>query len=250
MHQKELTCESHGDYVATGFVLPFGKSKVIWSKCPGCEQEESANALEDKKIKEAMLRQDTLNRAISSANIPSRFLQKTLENYAVNVDNQQTILNHAKKYVENFDSISKTGENLLFGGFPGTGKTHIAISVAKSIIINGYSALYLQTREALLMLRASWNNKNEESENEVMQKFCSVDFLILDEFGPSSNSEIDRSQIFAIIDGRYRNCKPSAFITNHKKAEIIDFVGERAFRRLTELSAWKVFDWKSFNAAS
>ncbi|MNL85189.1 DNA replication protein DnaC [compost metagenome] len=69
---------------------------------------------------------------------------------------------------------------------------------------------------------------------------------MLDEIGVQYGTDGEQTILFDVLDRRYRDMKPSVFLTNQDKKGFKEFIGERTFDRLTETSRWVPFDWASY----
>jgi DNA replication protein DnaC len=49
-----------------------------------------------------------------------------------------------------------------------------------------------------------------------------------------------------VLDRRYRQMRPTIFITNQDREGFKTFIGERAYDRLKQTARWVTFDWASF----
>lgn len=72
--------------------------------------------------------------------------------------------------------------------------------------------------------------------------------MAIDEIGVQYDTDGEKTLIFEVIDRRYREMMPTILLTNQSKTGLKDFLGERAFDRLTENAKWIVFDWPSYRA--
>ena len=70
------------------------------------------------------------------------------------------------------------------------------------------------------------------TEEDVIKRFCSMDLLVLDEIGVQKGSEAERRTLFAILDTRMGNKKPTILLTNLKRKELEEVIGERLYDRI------------------
>lgn len=92
------------------------------------------------------------------------------------------------------------GENLVFLGPPGVGKTHLAIALGICAIKQGYKTLFMSTQGLLALLaKAQSENRLEEK----LRTLCLPKVLILDEIGYLPLERQGASLFFQLVARRY-----------------------------------------------
>jgi DNA replication protein DnaC len=81
--------------------------------------------------------------------------------------------------LETLDFIS-TGQNIILGGSPGTGKTHIAIGLGIKACQEGYNVMFTTVSKLLTQIRENHSSRTLRS---LELKFEKYDLVICDEFG-------------------------------------------------------------------
>ncbi len=81
--------------------------------------------------------------------------------------------------LETLDFIT-TGSNIILGGSPGTGKTHIAIGLGIKACQQGYNVMFTTVSKLLTQIRENHSNRTLRS---LELKFEKYDLVICDEFG-------------------------------------------------------------------
>ena len=104
----------------------------------------------------------------------------------------------------------------------GRGKTHQACLALMKQAENG-TALFATFDDLLRECRATFNNQN--TEEAVITRYSSVGMLCIDDMGKERVTEWSIPIIFAIIDKRYANMKPTIVTTQYR--------GEQLLQRLT-----------------
>ena len=207
------TCEKHGKYPAV-YLDTDGSSKPINGKlCPFCHAVE----LFRKEMKTAL--------------IPTRFVEKSLDNFTVKDAWQAQAKAKVKNYIDNLEQFADQGRSLIFLGNVGTGKTHLAVSLLKAFLQKGGSGVFLSVSDLILDIRDSWG---KGSVKEKIELYASADILVLDEVGVQAGTENERQILFSIINRRYNEVKPTVLISNLNIDAFKDFVGKRIFDRLKE----------------
>ena len=241
---EQRNCKRHGTYTSTNFIGDY------WTECPSCmaiKRKEAEKEEEEKFKQQAREREQRRWMAkVNSAAIPERFKDRTLDSYVAQTSGQQKALAFAKEYAENFDQVIKTGRSAIFVGKPGTGKTHLAIGIALSIMQQQRSPVFVTVQRLIRRVKDSWRTK-EETESEVIDAFASPDLLILDEVGVQFGSEFEKQLLFDVLNERYEKLKPSILLSNIPSEQLSDYLGERVTDRLRENGGALIgFNWDSY----
>lgn len=241
--EKVVDCAEHGPYTSTG--TRYMGRREIWTPCPDCEEARIARErqLESQKRAEAAAAQ--LKYAIGEALIPARFIGRSLENFVATTAGQERALSIAREYVENFEQHAKRGTGLILSGMPGTGKSHLATAILQAIMPENIG-LYTTCMNVIRAVRGTWRKDSERSETEVLGIYGTAPLLVLDEIGVQYGTDGEQTILFDVLDRRYREMKPTIFLTNQDADGMKQFIGERTFDRLREVSRWVAFDWESY----
>ncbi|NNM65077.1 MAG: ATP-binding protein [Burkholderiales bacterium] len=235
-------CEKHGPYpVRTKTVRGH---KFISGSCPACVTER------DREVKRAELAdaRSSLETRLARSAIPRKLRSCSFDTYIATLPEQQHALRSCRAFAGDFERERANGGVLILGGNTGTGKSHLAASIALSVIAQGATAMFATVQEIILMLRAGWQRRNGPSELEVLRMLTRVDLLIIDEAGVQIGSDAERNQLHAVIDGRYREERPMVLTANLSAPELLDVMGERIYSRLREQGQWVPFDWEDWRA--
>lgn len=241
--EMEKTCDTHGVYRTTGIKI-FGR-REIWTPCPGCEEERLARERRFQAEQQAERARVQLECAIGQAAIPARFVGRTMDNFVADTPQKAAALEIAREYVSNFDSHAKRGSSLIFSGLPGTGKSHLATAILQALMPQRVG-LYTTCMSVIRTVRGTWRKDSERSETEVLNALADVPLLVLDEIGVQYGTDGEQTILFDVLDRRYRDMQPTIFLTNQDVKGMQQFIGERSFDRLREVSKWVSFDWESY----
>jgi DNA replication protein DnaC len=239
---REDVCDKHGAFTSTGNRV---MSREFWTTCQKCESER----LENFEADEARQRQEDaerfVERALSQSGIPLRFRARGFGNFVAKNEGQKKAEAIARAFLYNWPETAKRGDFLIFQGNAGTGKTHLACAIAHNLLRQGYTAAYMNAIDAIRVLRDTWRRDSEKTETQALETFERLDLLVLDEIGVQFSTDAERTQLFDILNRRYRECRPTILLTNLDLQGIETVLGERTFDRFREVATVVAFDWES-----
>lgn len=235
------TCDTHGEFRSV-------QVGAWWSECPQCmsirlaqeKQEISRRVFADQ-------REGQLRRVLNRAAIPPRFQTRSFETFNAHSDAASSACATMREYAEQFAQVREDGRGMLLVGGVGTGKTHLAAAVARSVIEQGYSAVFTSVMGAVRSVKETYTKGTDRTERDAIDAFVKPDLLVLDEVGVQFGSDAERLILFEIINGRYENVKPTILISNLAMKGLEEYLGERVLDRLREDGGkLLVFDWPSY----
>lgn len=237
-----VICERHEAYESRNYL---GR---VWSKCPACSKEDADRAKEAKEAESRKARRMAWEEKLNAANVPERFMARTLDNFKAETPEQKRALEFATEYATNFTQVIKTGRCALFIGKPGTGKTHLAIGIGLRIIATeNRTVLFTTVMRAIRRIKDSWVKGSPESETQAIAALTFPDLLIIDELGVQFGSDFERNIMFDILNERYEKRRPTILLSNLSKDELVGYLGERVFDRMREDGGkFVAFDWESY----
>lgn len=103
------------------------------------------------------------------------------------------------------------GRCLILGGSVGTGKTHLAVSVAYRAIQNGYDARFATAAELIDELSGA---AGEGQLREALAPYLQAHVLVIDEVGYLTYCPDAANVLFQVVNHRYLHRKPMLFTTN------------------------------------
>ena len=117
-------------------------------------------------------------------------------------------------------------ESILFIGENGTGKSHLAQSLALMACQGGYKVYYTTCSELINDLNAGVYEKTLDKR---MRKYINPELLIIDEMG-HDRLELqvikEAHLLFKVIDQRYKDNKSLIFTTNIEEQDWPEFLGD------------------------
>mgnify|MGYP004533734841 CR=1 FL=1 len=122
------------------------------------------------------------------------------------------------------------GNGLLFVGTVGTGKTHLAASIANYIIKElGIPVIVLNVTELFEKLR------NFSETNNTLKELKKIPLLILDDIGKEKVTDWNREKLYEIINARYEDYLPVVITSNDTPANMERNLGGATYSRLCEM---------------
>jgi len=240
--RMQVNCDRHGPYMADGTRLT---SRTVWSVCPACTADMNRRDAE-KKAEIARVASIQLRaQQIEEVGVPARFVGRTLATFKAETEEQRKALVIATEYVNNWSDVYKKGSWLVFGGQPGTGKSHLAIAILQALM-PAHVGRYMTCMELFQKIRGTWRKDSELSEQEVIAQLANVPLLVIDEIGVQNGTDSEMLHLFDVLDKRYRDLMPTILLTNQNKDGFRQFVGDRVYDRMTECAKWVPFAWPSY----
>ncbi|HID5264621.1 TPA: ATP-binding protein [Enterobacter hormaechei] len=238
-------CEKHGDYKRmslTGKAFR-GAENVKHSRCPECVREELAAI-------DSGLRELRVSDLMDNAGIARRFEGCEFANYqAVNQDAAKNLA-ACQRYTSSWPERLKAGTGIVMTGNCGTGKNHLAVSMAKSIIRDHLASV--EITDVMRLTRAvknTWRHGADSTEEDVIGRFASLDLLIIDEVGVQFGTPTEMTILQEIINARYESVLPTILISNLTFEQLKESIGERIVDRVTDGGRNRLaFGWESYRS--
>jgi len=216
-------------------------------------QEEVLQELEEfkkqQRIKEC---EERLNDLIFQrlCKIPKRFQNKAFSDFTINNESQKKVKNVIERFCKTFLERAKDGNNIIFHGNPGTGKTLLSNILYQELVKNNYNCHYESSLNFLKTLQEERHSPSSNFESS-LNKFQKYDLLIIDEVTEGCGratcpSPWETQILFKIIDTRYQNNACTLVITNRSKHDLLIRLGEPTMDRLFEKGIALAFDWESY----
>jgi DNA replication protein DnaC len=220
----EEICPEHGAWKR--YVRTADRGLVARPCCPGCA------------------RQAGLKQASVHDSIPERFVDASFENYKAETFEQKIVLKNFKDYAKEFDSGIPHSGAILWGD-PGTGKSHLAVSLLRYAVGHGRSAYYTTAWALLDRLHRSKMFNAEREEMNVIDRLAQVDLLVIEDIGKSATTEREAAQYYALLDARWAACKCTVITTNEPPEVLRSLLTPAGYERLAEGARVIHLDWPS-----
>ena len=178
---------------------------------PRCECEE--------KLKSRLSTQDRIHRSrLDNAGLPNLRVMKSLDNFKKRPGTEE-MLETARQFMD--EEIEQT---LILLGDPGTGKSHVGLSVIGNALENGESAKFMtwsDIRDTLLSVYQQTGNNTEESAADdalisIQRQFINYKWLVIDDIGRGAPlSRWAAEQLSNILDQRMNDYEKFTVITTN-----------------------------------
>jgi DNA replication protein DnaC len=160
---------------------------------------------------------EAARRDLWSARIPRRFQYADLED----------LEEHITKPLESWGV--EPDRNLVLLGPVGTGKTHAAVAAARLPHMQGMHVGFCPTVELLDAMRPSVHADDQE---DALDFALRVPLLILDDLAIERSTEWTIERLYAIVNRRWLDERPTIVTTNLAPEQIVDALGEQLYSRL------------------
>ena len=202
-------------------------------RCPDCKDtgyidNEKCHCFRQRIIDE-MYQQSNLREILKAEN----FSTLTYEYYdKENLDKMKIAIDRCKNFAENFD---KTFENILLCGTVGIGKTFLSNCIAKEVLDQGHSVLYLSAFQLFDLMAKNSFSGNAPKEDFVAKQYPHIfesDLLIIDDLGTELANSFTMAGFFLVINERILRKKSTLISTNLSPEEILTTYTERTASRI------------------
>ncbi len=142
------------------------------------------------------------------------------------------------KVCEYLKSVSYSNESVVLTGNPGCGKTHLAVAMMK----HTGSGTFITIPDLLLKIRDTFHSDGTSSmtEKELIEQYCEVGFLVLDDLGAEKSTEYSITTLYLIINRRINDEKKTVITTNLSMQQISESLGDRVASRLSGMNVVKI----------
>lgn len=164
------------------------------------------------------------------SNLGARFFRRTFESFDQSRDEEAYKM--CLEYSEHYNDEDRRERNcLLIIGSYGTGKTHLAASIANRLMNNGIPVLFDTFSGHLNKLKLEFNG----GKSVYLEQMKSVDMLILDDIGKEKQTEWSQSIMFDVINYRYEHLLPIVMTANLNGDALKAYLGGAVWSRMCEM---------------
>ena len=193
--------------------------------------------------------QKMLNLKIKKANLGVNFNDAKFSNFKLNYypntmpseggatyrERANTALLAAKGFVNDINT-NQVKKGLFFCGPVGSGKTFLALALARELVLNNHDLLFVVVPDFLDALRFTFDkNDNGLTEKDLIDVVWNIPILILDDLGAHNYTEWTVNKIYSLLNYRLNHKLPTIITSNLTLNELESLLGDRTCSRIIAL---------------
>lgn len=175
------------------------------------------------------LREKVNNKSLIMMGVPKQFCDKTLKDFKTYSDNGlKKVKKFVSEYIDNIYDNLEAGHGIYFCGSNGVGKSFLSCIILKEAYRHRYSCRRVTFSAYIGAYTESWGaNKNdrEVSEQDLLDKYKGVEFLVLEEIGKEIDSKIAKPILEDLLRYREEHGLVTIICTNLSPTALKDTYG-------------------------
>lgn len=221
---RDWTCPEHGVEYGEGKPDP---CRVTWD-CPKCARQTD---LQEREFQSTHHRFKWWRLC---SGIPARYRAVTPEHLRSTSASSRALAGAVRAYTANLEAKRTAGEGMLLLGPPGLGKTLALTAIVNYACNVEAGSIYVVWPDVLADLKAGFGGPKDDPRRQAVERLRLAPLIAIDELGVKGQSDFDHSELFSLIDFRYREGLPTLAAANCTPANFASSVGERVADRLAE----------------
>jgi DNA replication protein DnaC len=146
------------------------------------------------------------------------------------------VVRPVRSFVRDIEANLDAGRGLWFMGDVGTGKTTLAMLVAKAVIDAGRSVAIYSVPHLLAEIRDTYDrDPGERSYMDFFNRLAAVDLLHLEDVGAEKQTDWVLEQLYSLINERYEQQRAILVTTNLPFEKLEEQIGQRSASRIVEM---------------
>ena len=155
---------------------------------------------------------------LETLRVPKRYAACQFTNYKPRHISQTKAATFAFNFANKYPAVN---QGLLLMGPVGVGKTHLAVSIIKSLTEKGIPCLFSDFGSLIKEIQGTYNRDSHTTETSVLTPIIETDVLIMDEVGATKPTDWVRDTLGYIINERYNEKKHTILTTNYLDEEFL-----------------------------
>ena len=161
---------------------------------------------------------------LAAAGIPPRYGHCTLASFELGgvggegSSSLEAAFILARGFAENYPH--RDGAGLLFMGPCGVGKTHLAVAILQTLVLErGVAGRFADCRELLKSIQATYDPNTPDSEAGVIAPLLRTPVLVLDDLGVGRSTEWAVETLHYLLNHRFAHQRATILTTNIEDAD-------------------------------
>lgn len=182
-----------------------GARKCPFDECDGGGMivDESTNTAAPCRCRESLIGRAITRR--SNTGIPKRFQGVSMDRKPL-CDLDRSIRTEIQRFLDDLDGNIAEGRGLWCYGDVGTGKSSLLMLVGRKALDAGHSVAIYSLPRLINQMQSTYDTNSQDSYSAVFERLCSVDLLILDDFGSKYRyTDWVADQLYAIVNERWQD---------------------------------------------
>jgi len=134
--------------------------------------------------------------------IPKRMLGASLDRHP---DLDPSLVRHVRRFMAEIEPNLAAGRGLWFHGTVGTGKTTLALLVARAARDAGRTIAVYSVPLLFAEMRDTFGDDSDDSHLALFRRLSAVDLLVLDDLGAERQTEWVLEQLYALVNERWQD---------------------------------------------
>ncbi len=199
--------------------------------CPLCQD---TGAIGTKMC--SCMRQALILCGYESSGLGALMQTQTFDSFQLYYYKEENALRCAKAVLDRSQAFARefsreNGENLLFCGKTGLGKTHLCTAIAKEVIDRGFDVVYVTAQDLFSQMESAHFRSDPKATTQV-NHYTDCDLLIIDDLGTELTNQFTVSCLYQIVNSRLNQKRSMIINTNLTQEELCARYADRITSRL------------------
>jgi DNA replication protein DnaC len=165
-----------------------------------------------------------------AAGVPKRFRGVSFDRAPINgIDPVK--LRQVRLFIDQIGANLDSGRGLWFHGDVGTGKTSLAMLIAKAALEARRTVAVYSVPALLARIRSTYDERSDEPYDGLFRRLVAVDLLVLDDLGAERQTEWVLEQLYALVNERWQDQRSIVVTTNMPREDPSEL--RRSLRAIT-----------------